>query len=215
MIKLQKLFLGFTLILLAVSCSSGKSEKTESVPASVSITVSQSEVYGENSGLFCVVPGSYKLKYDDGVKIKVRLKLEQTVEKKIEGVSGLILRLKDEDGMGLVDGYSQMTLADGETDKMITFLSSEPGTEQDFVFVNEFGDEYAEDVMTKTTSFSLENLSVTYVGDSDQQLEDLENGINSLGKAMKGMNDIMETSNEMLDASKKSMDMINDIYGNK
>lgn len=105
--------------------------------------------------------------------------------------------------MGLVDGYSQMTLADGETDKMITFLSSEPGTEQDFVFVNEFGDEYAEDVMTKTNSFSLENLSVTYVGDSDQQLEDLENSINSLGKAMKGMNDIMETSNEMLDASKK------------
>ena len=137
--------------------------------------ITSADEYVFFSGLFCVVPGSYKLKYDDGVKIKGRLKLEQTVEKKIEGVSGLILRLKDEDGMGLVDGYSQMTLADGETDKMITFLSSEPGTEQDFVFVNEFGDEYAEDVMTKTNSFSLENLSVTYVGDSDQQLEDLEN----------------------------------------
>lgn len=215
MIKIRKMFLGFALVLLAVSCSSGKSEKTDSVPESVSIKVSQSEVYGENAGFFCVVPGSYKLKYDDGIKIKVRLKLEQTAEKKIESVSGLILRLKDEDGMGIVDGYSQMVLAEGEENKMITFLSSEPGTEQDFVFVNEFGSEHAGDVMTKANSFSLENLSVTYEGDSDQDLEDLQNGINSLGKAVKGMNDIMETSDKMLDVSKKSMDVLNDIYGDE
>lgn len=213
MIKFEKIFLGVVLMLLAVSCSSGKSEKTDSTPESVTLQVSQSEVYGENSGLFSVVPGSYKLKYDEGVKIKIRLKLEQAVEKKIEGVSGPILRLKDEDGMGIVDGYSQMSLAEGESDKMMTFLSSKPGTEQDFVFVSEFGSEYAKEVMTKAHSFSLENLSVSYVGDADQQMEDLQEGINSLGKAVKGMNDLMETSDKALDVSKKSMDMINDLYG--
>lgn len=215
MIKFEKIFWGVVLMLLAVSCSSGKSEKTDSTPESVTLQVSQSEVYGENSGLFSVVPGSYKLKYDEGVKMKVRLKLEQAVEKKIESVSGPILRLKDEDGMGIVDGYSQMSLAEGESDKMMTFLSSKPGTEQDFVFVSEFGSEYAEEVMTKAHSFSLENLSVTYVGDADQQMEDLQEGINSLGKAVKGMNDLMETSDKALDVSKKSMDMINDLYGDK
>lgn len=213
MIKFEKIFLGVVLMLLAVSCSSGKSEKTDSTPESVTLQISQSEVYGENSGLFSVVPGSYKLKYDEGVKIKIRLKLEQAVEKKIEGVSGPILRLKDEDGMSIVDGYSQMSLAEGESDKMMTFLSSKPGTEQDFVFVSEFGSEYAGEVMTKAHSFSLENLSVSYVGDADQQMEDLQEGINSLGKAVKGMNDLMETSDKALDVSKKSMDMINDLYG--
>ena len=168
MTKLNILFLSLVLAIITVACGGS------SVPESVTLKVTQSEVFGDNSEYFSVVKGEYKLKCSDRVRMKIRLRLEKTVEKEISYIHSPSLRLKDEDGMSIVDGYLQMILAEGEEEKMVSFLQSEPGNELDFVFINDFDYDYAKDVMEKSKSFSIENIYISFKDDEKDTSADME-----------------------------------------
>lgn len=205
MTKINILFLSLVLAIITVACGG------PSVPESVTLKVTQSEVYGDNSEYFSVVLGEYKLKCSDRVRMKIRLRLEKAPEKEISYIHSPNLRLKDEDGMSIVDSYSQMVLADGEEEKMVNFLKSEPGTEQDFVFINDFDYDYAESVMEKSKSFSIENIYISFKEDekdSSADMEDIEKGLNTLGKTMDLMDDVMKNSDEMMETSRKAMELL-------
>lgn len=205
MTKINILFLSLVLAIITVACGGS------SVPESVTLKVTQSEVYGDNSEYFSVVQGEYKLKCNDRVRMKIRLRLEKTPDKEINYIHSPSLRLKDEDGMSIVDSYSQMVLADGEEEKMVSFLKSEPGTEQDFVFINDFDYDYAKAVMEKSKSFSIENIYISFKEDekgSSADMEDIEKGLNTLGKTMDLMDDVMKNSDKMMETSKKAMELL-------
>lgn len=205
MTKINILFLSLVLAIITVACGGS------SVPESVTLKVSQSEVYGDNSEYFSVVQGEYKLKRSDRVRMKIRLRLEKTPDKEINYIHSPSLRLKDEDGMSIVDSYSQMVLADGEEEKMVSFLKSEPGTEQDFVFINDFDYDYAKAVMEKSKSFSIENIYISFKEDekdSSADFDDIEKGLNTLGKTMDLMDDVMKNSDEMMETSRKAMELL-------
>ena len=206
--KINIIFLSLVMSLFFVSCG-----ESESVPESVTLKVGQSEVYGENSELFSVVQGDYKLKCNDRLRIKVRLKLNENVEKEIDYINSPNLRLKDEDGVGILEGYSQMTLAKGESDKMISFLKSEPGTEMDFVFINEFDYEHAKKVMKNAKGFSIENLNIVYKDKTDrsEDFEDIEKGLHTLEKTTDVMDDVLKNSGEMMETSKKAMELVKEL----
>lgn len=205
MTKINILFLSLVLAIITVACGGS------SVPESVTLKVTQSEVYGDNSEYFSVVQGEYKLKCNDRVRMKIRLRLEKAPEKEISNIHSPNLRLKDEDGMSIVDSYSQMVLADGEEEKMVSFLKSEPGTEQDFVFINDFDYDYAKTVMEKSKSFSIENIYISFKEDekdSSADMEDIEKSLNTLGKTMDLMDDVMKNSDEMMETSRKAMELL-------
>lgn len=205
MTKINILFLSLVLAIITVACGGS------SVPESVTLKVSQSEVYGDNSEYFSVVQGEYKLKRSDRVRMKIRLRLEKTPDKEINYIHSPSLRLKDEDGMSIVDSYSQMVLADGEEEKMVSFLKSEPGTDQDFVFINDFDYDYAKAVMEKSKSFSIENIYISFKEDekdSSADFDDIEKGLNTLGKTMDLMDDVMKNSDEMMETSRKAMELL-------
>ncbi|MGN1217781.1 MAG: hypothetical protein ACI4TD_07390, partial [Phocaeicola sp.] len=114
-------------------------------------------------------------------------------------------------GMSIVDSFSQMVLADGEEEKMVSFLKSEPGTEQDFVFINDFDYDYAKAVMEKSKSFSIENIYISFKEDekdSSADFDDIEKGLNTLGKTMDLMDDVMKNSDEMMETSRKAMELL-------
>ena len=205
MTKINILFLSLVLAIITVACGG------PSVPESVTLKVTQSEVYGDNSEYFSVVQGEYKLKCSDRVRMKIRLRLEKTPEKKISYIHSPNLRLKDEDGMSIVDSYPQMVLADGEEEKMVSFLKSEPGTEQDFVFINDFDYDYAKAVMEKSKGFSIENIYISFKEDekdSSADMKDIEKGLNTLGKTMDLMDDVMKNSDDVMEANRKAMELL-------
>lgn len=205
MTKINVLFLSLVLAIITVACGG------PSVPESVTLKVTQSEVFGDNSEYFSVVKGEYKLKCSDRLRMKIRLRLEKTVEKEISYIHSPSLRLKDEDGMSIVDGYLQMILAEGEEEKMVSFLQSEPGNELDFVFINDFDYDYAKDVMEKSKSFSIENIYISFKDDekdTSADMEDIEKSLNTLGKTMDMMDDVMKNSDEMMETSRKAMELL-------
>lgn len=208
MTKINVFFFSLVLGIVTVACGGS------SVPESVTLKVTQSEVYGDNAEFFSVVEGEYKLKCDNRIRMKIKLRLNKKVEKEINFINSPNLRLKDEDGMNIIEGYSQMVLADGEDDKMISFLNSEPGNEMDFVFVNDFDYDYANVVMEKTKGFSIENIYISYKEDeknNSDDLDDIEKSLNSLEKTMDIMDDVMKNSDQMIESSRKAMDLLNEI----
>ena len=102
------------------------------------IVVDEPVVYGENSELYSVVPGTYTLKRDDRLKIKIKFRLEKNPDGEIDYISfyGPKMQLKDEDGLNVIEGWDQMKLADGEKEKLETFLTKEPGSEIEVLYVN-------------------------------------------------------------------------------
>ena len=151
---LAALAAGF-IMALCTSCSEKKSEAK-----SADLKIEKSEVYGDNAERISVVPGTYALKLDERMSIKVKLKLEEPVTEKIDFVNGPSLRLKTADGLDAVEGFQQMKLADGESQKMQTFLTQPAGTEQEFVFINDFSYDKAEEIFDKVKSFTLDGLDI-------------------------------------------------------
>lgn len=188
-------------LILAVcaSCSSKKSE-----PKSVDLNIEKSEVYGDNAERISVVPGKYALKLDERMSIKIKLKLEEPVAEKISFVNGPSLRLKTADGLDAVDDFQQMKLADGESQKMQTFLTQPAGTEQEFVFINDFSYDKAEEVIDVAKSFTLDGLDIVYeeeetgTADSSTADETAEAGGESLSS--EEVDQLLKDYEEMVDS---------------
>ena len=167
-----------SLVLGISSCSSSGSKETNSDEVmTTEIVVDEPVVYGENSELYSVVPGTYTLKRDDKLKIKIKLKLEKNPDGEIDFISGYgpKMQLKDEDGLNVIEGWDQMKLADGEKEKLETFLTKEPGSEIEVLYVNEFDYSQTEDAINKTKSFAIIDLDLVYKDNSETTDTDSEN----------------------------------------
>ena len=160
-----------TLGLLLAACSSKQKENTG--PQSADLTVEAMEVYGDSPGILSVVPGTYKLNVDDKVSIKIKLKLEQTVTEAFDGIEGPNLRLKTADGVEATDAY--FGLANGEGDKLKSFLKKDPGAEEEFVFELLFDHQKGDvtEAIGKIKTFTLDGFSLIHEeGGSDAESED-------------------------------------------
>ena len=139
-----------SLVLGISSCSSSGSKETNSDEVmTTEIVVDEPVVYGENSELYSVVPGTYTY--------------------------GPKMQLKDEDGLNVIEGWDQMKLADGEKEKLETFLTKEPGSEIEVLYVNEFDYSQTEDAINKTKSFAIIDLDLVYKDNSETTDTDSEN----------------------------------------
>lgn len=183
--------------LVLFSCSSNKSGQEQQ--QSLSVKIEKSEVYGENSDVISVIPDTYELTLGKRLSIKVRLKLEKQITDKIDFVDGPQLRLKNGAGLDVVDDYSQMVLATGEQEKMKSFITKEVGTEEDFIFVNDFSYDYAENAMKETKSFTIENLHIVYASDKDIVDKMLESGLSDKDASNDGEKVSDEEIDKMLD----------------
>lgn len=160
-----------TLGLLLAACSSKQKENTG--PQSADLTVEAMEVYGDSPGILSVVPGTYKLNVDDKVSIKIKLKLEQTVTEAFDGIEDPNLRLKTADGVEATDAY--FGLANGEGDKLKSFLKKDPGAEEEFVFELLFDHQKGDvtEAIGKIKTFTLDGFSLIHEeGGSDAESED-------------------------------------------
>lgn len=190
-----------SLVLGISSCSSSGSKETNSDEVmTTEIVVDEPVVYGENSELYSVVPGTYTLKRDDRLKIKIKLKLEKNPDGEIDFISGYgpEMQLKDEDGLNVIDGWKQMKLADGEVAKLRTFLTQEPGSEIDILYVNDFGYSKTEEAIKKTKSFAIQDLRIVYKKDVSTD--------NSSEKAAKANNSSASEIDKFLDEYEKAVD---------
>lgn len=187
----------FALGLVLFACSSDKSEQEQK--QILPVKIEESEVYGENSDVISVIPDTYDLTLGKRLSIKVRLKLEKQITDKIDFINGPQLRLKNEEGLDVVDDYNQMVLAAGDQEKMETFITKDVGTEQDFVFVNDFSYDYTESAMKDTKSFTIENLHIVYESDKDIVDKMLESGLSENDTANDGEAVSDEEIDKMLD----------------
>lgn len=154
--------------IMAVSCKQ-KESKESSVPESVTLKVNGSELYGEDAQYVSLVKGKYELKAGEKMFIKVKMKLLKKVDAEIDYVDDLFLKLKDADGLNVVDGWQQMIMPDEEYDKLDQFLQSEPGTEQEFIFVSRFDMKNAAEIMRKAKSFTIDGFEITYIGEDEEE----------------------------------------------
>lgn len=234
----------FTALLGITSCSSSSSKKTDEVQTT-EVVINDPVVYGENSDLYSVVPGTYTLKRDNKLKIKIKLKLEKNPDGEIDYISGYgpEMQLKDEDGLNVIDGWSQMKLADGEVAKLETFLTQEPGSEIEILYINDFGYSQTEEAIKKTKSFTIQDLDIVFKDNSeedyadndseetteskkissseiDQILDDYEDAVNKyikgIEKAKKdgGLIDLANATNSMTTAIAKLADKLEDMSEN-
>lgn len=180
-------------VLLLCSCGTKSSAPT-------SKDVCGTDVYGDGDGIISIVSDNYTLTKKDGrLRLKIRLKLEESVDEKVSAYPKIIL--KDEDGVELISSWNQMEMSSSEKSKFDSFLRSEEGTIKEFVFINEFSSDYFEDALTKSETFSLDKLKFEeYKEDKDVSDEELE-------KAIKQTKDVMEVAGDIMEMNKSLMDI--------
>lgn len=180
-------------VLLLCSCSTKSSAPT-------SKDVCGTDVYGDGDGIISIVSDNYTLTKKDGrLRLKIRLKLEESVDEKVSAYPKIIL--KDEDGVELISSWNQMEMSSSEKSKFDSFLRSEEGTIKEFVFINEFSSDYFEDALTKSETFSLDKLKF------EEDKEDKDVSDEELEKAIKQTKDVMEVAGDIMEMNKSLMDV--------
>ena len=177
-------------LFLVTGCSS---------PTPDSRVVMATEVYGKDSHIISIVPDNYALLKKDGrLRLKVKLKLEEK-DKNDVGIYPEVI-LMDEDGVEIIDGWYQMEMSDSEKNKFNKFVKGEVGDEKEFVFQNEFDADYFNDVMTKSSVFSVDKLQINEdspgVSETD---EELDKTIEQTQEIIDATKDVMEMSNSLLE----------------
>lgn len=178
------------ILFFIVGCSS-------SIPDSKEVMAT--EVYGKDGNIISIAPGKYAiLKKDGRLRLKIKLKLEETAKNDV-GVYPEVI-LMDEDGVEIIDGWYQMEMSDSEKNKFNKFVKGEVGDEKEFVFQNEFDADYFNDVMTKSSVFSVDKLQIyeDNPGDSDAD-EELDKTIEQTKEIIDATKDVMEMSNSLLE----------------
>lgn len=182
---------GLLIILFFIAgCSS-------SIPDSREVTAT--EVYGKDGHIISIVPDKYALLKKDGrLRLKIKLKLEETAKNDV-GVYPAVI-LMDEDGVEIIDGWYQMEMSDSEKNKFNKFVKGKVGEEKEFVFQNEFDADYFNDAMTKSSVFSVDKLHIYEerrgVSETD---EDLDKTIEQTKEIIDVTKDVMEMSNSLLE----------------
>ncbi len=180
-------------VLLLCSCGT-----KSSVPTSKDVC--GTDVYGDGDGIISIVSDNYTLTKKDGrLRLKIRLKLEESVDEKVSVYPKIIL--KDEDGVELISSWNQMEMSSSEKSKFDSFLRSEEGTIKEFVFINEFSSDYFEDALTKSETFSLDKLKF------EEDKEDKDVSDEELEKAIKQTKDVMEVAGDIMEMNKSLMDV--------
>lgn len=180
-------------VLLLCSCGT-----KSSAPASKDVC--GTDVYGDGDGIISIVSDNYTLTKKDGrLRLKIRLKLEESVDMEVDTYPEIIL--KDEDGVEIIDDWNQMEMSSSEESKFDSFLRSEVGTIKEFVFINEFGSDYFEDALTKSETFSLDKLKF------EEDKEDKDVSDEELEKAIKQTKDVMEVAGDIMEMNKSLMDV--------
>lgn len=101
-------------VLLLCSCSTKSSAPT-------SKDVCGTDVYGDGDGIISIVSDNYTLTKKDGrLRLKIRLKLEESVDEKVSAYPKIIL--KDEDGVELISSWNQMEMSSSEKSNSIVSL---------------------------------------------------------------------------------------------
>lgn len=205
-------------------------DKPEPIPETLEINITKSEVYGKNSDYLSIVPGKYVVHYKNGdILLKVKLRLEDYTEEDYD-IEGPYIHLKDEMGADVTGSTfgSSLSLSSSEHNKMISFLKSELGDEQEFIF----SDVYPQNpllVMKDTRGFSLENLEFKKpeeenVKKNNKQVEEFKNGMETLGeifdeaskevlddeevqKAVDDMEKVLNLSEKALELTKTTMEL--------
>lgn len=187
-------------VLLLCSCGTKSSAPT-------SKDVCGTDVYGDGDGIISIVSDNYTLTKKDGrLRLKIRLKLEESVDEKVSVYPKIIL--KDEDGVELISSWNQMEMSSSEKSKFDSFLKSEEGTVKEFVFINEFSSDYFEDALTKSETFSLDKLKFEE-DKEDKDVSDEEKDVSNeeLEKAIKQTKDVMEVAGDIMEMNKSLMDV--------
>lgn len=207
------------------------SDKPEPVPEKAELNITQSEVYGKNSDVLSIKTGNYFLYYKDGsILLKIRLKLNKTIDEKYE-ISGPYIHLKNEMGTDVMgSGFgSTLSLGSSEASKLLSFLHSDPGTEQDFIFTDTYPNN-AHKTMTETRGITLENLKLELPKDESikSQSEKIKDGIETLGdifdeaskevvddkdvqKAVDDMEKVLNLSEKALEFTKSTVELSKEI----
>lgn len=155
--------------------SSAFEEEPEPIPERIEFNIEKSEVYGSNNDVLSVIPGKYAVVYKKGsILLKVRLKLNKQIDEMYE-IDGPTVQLKNEMGANVAnsDYDSSLSLGGSETSKMLSFLHAEPGTEQDFIFSDNYPSR-PRTIMTETKSFTLEDLILKDPKEKEEKAEEEE-----------------------------------------
>lgn len=209
-------------------------DKPEPVPEALELNITKSEVYGKNSDFLSIVPGKYVVHYKNGdILLKVKLRLEDYMLEDYN-IEGPYIHLKDEMGADVTGSTfdSSLSLSSSEQNKMISFLKSEPGEEQEFIFSDTYPN-HPRLVMTETRGFTLEGLEFKKPTDdkataSDKQVESIKDGMETLGdifdeaskeitddedikKAVDDMEKVLNFSEKALELTKSTMELSKEI----
>ena len=199
------------LVLLSVvlfACSGNSSKPQEEERTSTAIRIDGSEVYGDAASYFALVPGDYNVNVKEG---KVRLKLRLKVLKSI-GESGKIknspmLTFLDEDGARIdIRMYGVLS----NEDQFLSFLRSEVGTEREILFINDYLDgAECQNLLSKAEGVSIDGLSLS---DSvDDLFDEVAKQAEQVDDA--DIEEAVEASKAVLEASKSAIDMLNQLDG--
>lgn len=193
---------------LIIGCSS-----QPPIPESKEINITTSEVYGDDADVVSIIPNTYTLKYKEGeIRLKVKLRLEQTENRPLSYAPELIL--KDEDGVEIVDGWYQMEMSDSEKSKFEKFVQSPVGTEAEFVLVSQFSADYFRKAMTKSEVFSLDKLKFE-TPSTNEVVESTSDIVKSISDAVDELEedfddeDLDETIEQTKELMKMSGEMLN------
>ena len=207
-------------------------EKPEPIPEKLEINITESQVYGKNSEYLSVVPGKYVIHYKNGdILLKIKLRLEDFILEDYD-ITGPYIHLKDEMGADVTGSTygSSLSLSSSEQNKMLTFLKSDPGKEQEFIF----SDTYPKDpslVMKETRNITLEGLDFKLPSEETEENKKSttdENTVNSLGdifdeaskeimededikKSVDDMEKVMNMSEKALELTRSTMKLVKEI----
>ena len=201
--------IGLVLLSVALFACSGNSSKPQGEErTSTAIRIDGSEVYGDAGAYFALVPGDYKVNVKDGkVRLKLRLKVLKSIGENGKIKHSPMLTFLDEDGAQIdISMYGVLS----NEDQFLSFLRSEVGTEREILFINDYLDgAECENLLSKAEGVSIDGLSLSDpVGDLFDEVAKQAEKVDDAD-----IEEAVEASKAVLEASKSAIDMLNQLDG--
>lgn len=201
------------LIVLALVFSPAEEEKPlPEFPETLELKIAESMTYGDYGDMLSIVAGTSTLKFDkeaEKLKIKVRLKLEKRVPSFLKVDRYPRLTLVNEDGENVLD-YSTLRMPNSEENKFVSFMKSQPGKEEDFLFVEIYcnGSDAAQ-AMLNTRGIHIDDLKLEKPSEEDDEDDAKEVVAEEEEKpASKEKKSADKEFDEMMEATEKTFDLL-------